>query len=72
MQVAYKHEMHFAWKYFCKFYLFLKIFEGIKISQNRFLENSILKFARLFACKSLIYLNLYKSKWVLARRFILT
>ena len=45
---------------------------GIKISQNSYLENSILKFARFCACKSSVYLNLCKSRWVLARGFILT
>ena len=46
--------------------------EGTKIYQNSHLEHSILKFARLCTCKSLIHLNLYASKYVLARRLILT
>ena len=60
LQIAYNHKTRFG------------ILDGIKISQNSYLENGILKFARRWDCKSLIYLNLYKNKWVLARKFILT
>ena len=42
-----------------------KFLEGIKISQNSYFENSILKFPRLCACKSLIYLNLYKRTFLI-------
>ena len=40
--------------------------------EQKFPKIVISKTARLCACKSLIYLNLYKGKWVLARSLILT
>ena len=64
------HETRFVRNKFCQF--LTKFSERIKISKNSYLEISIPKFARLCARKILIYLNLYKSKWVLARSFILT
>ena len=58
--MAYNHETRFGRNKFCEF--LTKILEGIKISQNSYLENSILKIARLCVCKSSICLNLYNSK----------
>ena len=52
LQIAYNHEISFGWNTFCLF--LTKFLEGIKISQNSYLENSLLKFAGLCACKILI------------------
>ena len=48
-----------------------------KFLQNLWKEKKIPKIvisktAKLWACKGLIYLNLYKGRWALARKFILT
>ena len=41
-----------------------KFWKKLKLSEkkNSYLRNSVLNFARLCACKSLIYLNIYKSR----------
>ena len=57
LQIAYNHETRFERNKFRQF--LAKFLEEIKIPQNSHLEHSILKFARLCAGKSLIYLNLY-------------
>ena len=59
LQISYNHETRKE-----KILLiFHKTFVRNKNFPKQLFGNSILKFARLRACKSLINLNLYKSKW---------
>ena len=51
-----------------KFASFLQKFQR----EKKFPKIVISETVRFCAWKSLIYLNLYKSRWALARRFLLT